>query len=324
MTRIIPGTLFCLAVASACYGVQHFVPAASSLLLAIIVGIVIAHTVRMPKSAQPGIAFSAKVLLRLGIVLLGFQLVLSDIIALGWGVLAVVVAIVAGGLVGTVLMGKWLGMSRSESILIGSGFSICGAAAVAGVESSIRRKDEEVATAIALVVIFGTAMIGIMPLVLGATSLTEAQRGYIAGGSIHEVAQVVAVGGILGGSVLTSAVLVKLARVLMLAPVVTVLGMIERRTGSPVPFGKVPPIVPPFIIGFLAAALARTFIDIPDPLVGGIKVVQTILLAAAMFALGLGVHISMLKKAGAKPFLLGALSTCLVTAIAATGMLLVS
>lgn len=324
MRKILPGTAACLAVATVCYGVQHLVPAASSLLIAIIVGIALAHTVRMPEALRPGIAFSAKILLRLGIVLLGFQLVLSDIIALGWGVLAVVVVIVAGGLIGTVAIGRWIGMTRSESILIGSGFSICGAAAVAGVESSIHRKDEDVATAIALVVIFGTAMIGIMPLALGAAALTPQQQGYIAGGSIHEVAQVVAVGGILGGPVLTSAVLVKLARVLMLAPVVTVLGMIERRTGTPVPYGKTPPIVPPFIIGFLAAALIRTFVPIPEALVGDIKIVQTILLAAAMFALGLGVHVSMLKKAGAKPFVLGALSTCLVAAIATGGMLAVS
>ncbi|MDO5724233.1 MAG: putative sulfate exporter family transporter [Flaviflexus sp.] len=323
MTRI-PGTLLCLAVGAACYGISHFVPALSALLIAIIAGIIVAHAVTMPETARPGIAFSAKILLRLGIILLGFQLVLGDIIALGWGVLAVVILIVAGGLAGTVVIGRRLGMSRSESILIGSGFSICGAAAVAGVESTIRRKDEEVATAIALVVIFGTAMIGIMPLILGAVPITDAQRGYIAGGSIHEVAQVVAVGGILGGSVLTSAVLVKLARVLMLAPVVTVLGALERRGGAPVPSGKVPPLVPPFIIGFLAAALARTFLDIPDPVLGAIKIIQTILLAAAMFALGLGVHVSMLKKAGAKPFVLGALSTCLVSAIAAAGMLLVS
>ncbi len=321
-----PGVLVCLAAALVALGVQQVVPGLSALLVAILLGVAASHLVRLPETVRPGVAVSAKRLLRLGIVLLGLQLALDDIVALGWGTIAVVVAVVSLGLGGTVLMGRRLGLSRGQSVLIASGFSICGAAAVAGVEGTVEREDEDVATAIALVVIFGTAMIGVAPALLALTGLPADVRGMIAGGSIHEVAQVVAAGGIIGGGALATAVVVKLARVLMLAPVVTVLGVLERRrVGAAGREGASrPPLVPLFVVGFLAAALLRTFVPLPEPVLDGAHHLQVLLLAAAMFALGLGVHVSMLRKAGPRPFVLGALATVLVSAVATTGFLLVA
>ncbi|WP_162802838.1 YeiH family protein [Ornithinimicrobium avium] len=321
-----PGLLACLAAALVALGIQQLVPGLSALLVAILLGVAVAHAVALPRSLQPGIAVSGKRLLRLGIVLLGFQLALDDILALGWGTIAVVVAVVSAGLVGTVLVGRRLGLTHGQSVLIAAGFSICGAAAVAAVEGSVEREDEDVATAIALVVVFGTLMIGVVPAVLALTGLPLEVKGMIAGGSIHEVAQVVAAGGIIGGGALATAVLVKLARVLMLAPVVTVLGLLERRhAGEAVPAGaKRPPLVPLFVVGFLAAALLRTVVPLPDLVLDAAHLLQVLLLSAAMFALGLGVHVSMLKAAGARPFVLGAFATVLVSAVATTGFLLVA
>ena len=321
-----PGVLACLAAALVALGVQRLVPGLSALLVAVLLGVATSHLVRLPRTLQPGVAVSAKRLLRLGILLLGLQLALDDIVALGWGTIAVVVAIVALGLTGTVLMGRRLGLSRGQSVLIASGFSICGAAAVAAVEGSVEREDEDVATAIALVVIFGTVMIGAAPALLAMTGLPVEVQGMIAGGSIHEVAQVVAAGGIIGGGALATAVLVKLARVLMLAPVVTVLGVLERRRVDVA--GREgaarPPLVPLFVVGFLAAAVLRTVVPLPGLVLDGAHQLQVLLLSAAMFALGLGVHVSMLRKAGPRPFVLGALATVLVSAVATGGVLLVA
>lgn len=327
-----PGVLACLAAALIALGMQTLVPGLSALLVAILLGVATSHVVRLPAALGPGVAVAARRLLRLGIVLLGLQLALDDILALGWGTIAVVVAVVAAGLVGTMLLGRWLGLSRGQSVLIASGFSICGAAAVAAVEGTVQREDEDVATAIALVVVFGTVMIGVVPVVLGLTGLPADLQGRIAGGSIHEVAQVVAAGGIIGGGALATAVLVKLARVLMLAPVVTLLGVLERRRqggaghegGTGREGGARPPLVPLFVVGFLGAALVRTFVPLPHAVLEGTHQLQVVLLSAAMFALGLGVHVSMLRRAGARPFALGALSTLLVSTVATTGFLLVA
>lgn len=326
-TPIWPGLALCLAAAALAYGIQKMIPGLSALLVAILLGVMVSHAVRLPHVLQPGVKVAAKRVLRIGIVLLGLQLALDDILDLGWAMLGVVVVIVAGGLVGTVLIGRLLHLPAPQALLIACGFSICGAAAVAGVEGAIEREDEDVATAIALVVVFGTLMIGIVPLALSLTGLSTHDQGLIAGGSIHEVAQVVAAGGLIGGGALSAAVVVKLARVLMLAPVVTVLGLLERRRSAGVEHvsGTAhPPLVPFFVAGFLAAALLRTFAPVPDLALATGQQLQVLLLSAAMFALGLGVHVSMLRKAGFRSFVLGGLSTLLVASIATGGVLLVS
>lgn len=327
-TSVWPGLLLCLAAAAVAYGVQQMIPGLSALLVAILLGVLVSHAVRLPQVLKPGIKVAAKRVLRIGIVLLGLQLALNDILDLGWAMLGVVVVIVAGGLVGTVWLGRLLRLPTAQALLIGCGFSICGAAAVAGVEGIIEREDEDVATAIALVVVFGTLMIGIAPLALALFGdLSTYDQGLIAGGSIHEVAQVVAAGGLIGGGALSAAVVVKLARVLMLAPVVTVLGLLERRrTAGAAPGSDAarPPLVPLFVAGFLAAALLRTFVPMPGLALATGEQLQVLLLSAAMFALGLGVHVSMLRKAGIRSFALGGLSTILVASIATGGVLLVT
>ena len=209
-----------------------------------------------------------------------------------------------------------------QRLLIACGFSICGAAAVAGVEGTIDAEEEDVATAIGLVVLFGTLMIGIAPLLLGALPLTTRQVGMTVGGGIHEVAQVVAAAGIIGGGALGVAVIVKLTRVLMLAPVVLGINLAMRRSGANTS-GKRPPIIPLFIIGFLGAALLRTSGSLPAAVLDAGQILETLFLAAAMFALGTGVKYSLLTKVGLKPVVLGAVSTVLVTSIALTGAVLV-
>lgn len=173
-------------------------------------------------------------------------------------------------------------------------------------------------------------MIPLVPLLAHVLGLGAATAGMWAGGAVHEIAQVVAVGGALGGAGLTTAVLVKLARVLMLAPVMAALSVRERRRhwAAAVPAGSVvrrrqPPVVPLFIVGFLGMVLVRSFVAVPAPLLEAGGVLQTLLLAAAMFALGCGVHVRGLLRVGVRPFALAAFSTALVASLALGGVLLV-
>ena len=317
-----PGLGLALAAAGVALLVQQLLPTVSPLLVAILLGMVVTNLWTIPESFQPGMKVAAKRLLRLGIVVIGLQLALGDILALGRGMIVVVLLIVGLGIGGTLLIGKALGVPPMQRLLIACGFSICGAAAVAAVDGAVEAEEEDVATAIGLVVIFGTAMIGLAPAVLGLLDLTPRQEGLIAGGSIHEVAQVVAAGGIIGGGALTVAVVVKLARVLMLAPVIMMIGLALRR-GASSGEGTHPPLLPLFVAGFVAAALARTFLPLGPLVLNGGKLLQTVLLSAAMFALGCGVRIRMLKKVGGRPVILGALATLWVFTIAVTGVLLI-
>jgi uncharacterized integral membrane protein (TIGR00698 family) len=321
---VIPGLLLAGAAALLAYGVQRLVPAASPLLVAILLGVAVAHSKSLPDQMRPGLKVASKRVLRLGIVVLGLQLSLRDIAGLGWGTIGVVVAVVALGIVLTLAIGKRLGVPAQLRLLIACGFSICGAAAVAAVAGATDSDEEDVAASIGLVVLFGTAMIGICPFLLPALGLTERQQGLVAGGSIHEVAQVVAVGGILGGTALTVAIVVKLARVLMLAPVILTISAQRRRSGQVAEGEKLPPLMPLFVAGFLAMVLIRSFLPVPDVALHIGSITQTVLLSAAMFALGTGLHIGMLKKVGGRPVLLAAVSTIGVFAIAYGGVLVTS
>lgn len=322
-TELLPGLALALLAAGVALVASRVLPGMSALLVAILLGTVLANTVGVPRSAEAGTLVAGKRLLRLGIVLLGLQLSASDILGLGAGVIAVVVGVVTLGILGTLWIGKLLGIPFLRRLLIACGFSICGAAAVAAVDGVVEADEEDAAAAIALVVVFGTLMIPLAPLLGALVGFDTHQRGLLAGGSIHEVAQVVAAGGIIGGSALSVAVLVKLARVLMLAPVIAVIGWRQRAVGSSVG-GKRPPLVPLFVTGFLAAVAVRSTGVLPAGVLGVAATTQTVLLAAAMFALGCGVRVAVLRRLGGRPVVLAALSTVLVAAVATAGVWLVT
>lgn len=319
-----PGTALTLAGTAVAMGVGHLVPTLNPMLVAIVLGAALGNTVRLPARATAGLAFSSRTLLRVGIALLGLQLLLGDITALGWQVVALVVVIVVLGIAGTMALGGALGLGWTQRLLIACGFSICGAAAVAAVDSVSDTDEEEVLTAITLVVIFGTLMIVAVPVLSGALGLSDTAAGMWAGGSIHEVAQVIAAGGAIGGGALAVATVVKLARVLLLAPVVTVISLHRRRTTGTDARGTRPPLVPGFVVAFLALVLLRSSGLVPDPVVDAASLAQTVLLTCAMFALGIGVRVAAMRRVGARPVILAAASTVWVAGLALAGVLLIT
>lgn len=314
--RLMPGVVLCLLVAGLTVVVNQSVPTLSPLLLAIIVGAVVSNTVRLPERFAAGVTFSSKHLLRAGIVLLGLQLVLGDIVALGWPTVIGVIGVVTASILITLAAAKALGVPPRLGALIACGFSICGAAAVAGVKDTIDADEDEAATAIALVVVFGTVMILIAPLAAHAMGLGVTSGGKWVGSSVHEVAQVVAAGSALGPGALKVAVIVKLARVALLAPVAVAFSLAARRSGTAKPDAKRPPIIPLFVVAFLVMVVVASLHLVPAPIAADVKVVQTTLLAAAMFGLGLGVNIKTLRAVGGRPVILGLVSTVSISALA--------
>lgn len=322
VTALLPGLVLCLVGTAVAMGINYALPAVSPLLIAILLGAILANIVVLPQRVRPGLTFSSKKVLRVGIALLGLQLLLSDIAGLGWKIIVLVVVLVFLGIAGTMYAGRLLGIGWTQRILIACGFSICGAAAVAAVEGVTEAEEEEVLTAVALVVVFGTVMIPAVPLSAQLLGLSPTDAGLWAGASIHEVAQVVAAGGAIGGAALSVAVVVKLARVLMLAPVVAALGVRQRRIAGRNRDTNRPPLVPLFVLGFLACAALRSTDLIPAGLLDYAKHFQTAALTTAMFALGAGIRIATIKKVGVRPFALAAVSTLWVAGIAITGVLL--
>jgi uncharacterized integral membrane protein (TIGR00698 family) len=257
---------------------------------------------RVREVVQPGLAVAARRLLRIGIVLLGFRLSLLDIAGLGWLVLGLIVAIVLITFFLTLGLGRALRLPGDQPLLIAAGFSICGASAIGAMAGVTKSKDSETATPVALVTLCGTLAIALLPALQPVLGLDAEQFGMWTGASVHDVGQVVATAQVAGASALAIAVVVKLTRVALLAPIIAVTGAVLRREG------KRPAIVPLFLAGFVAAVLANSFLAVPAEWTGAFEDVQFLLLGLALFGLGAAIRIGTLVRTGARPLAVAGLS----------------
>ncbi|MGB0099282.1 MAG: putative sulfate exporter family transporter, partial [Nocardioides sp.] len=307
-----PGLGLAVVGGAAALGVHALVPVLSPTLVAIVLGIAVA-AVGLPATTRPGLRIASRRVLRVGVALLGLQLLLPEILELGWPMLVVIAGVVLLGIAGTLVLGRLLGVPAERALLVACGFSICGAAAVAAVEGVRRSKDEDVATAVSLVVVFGSVAMLLLPLGAIALGFDPVAVGAWSGASIHEVGQVVVAGGLVGGAALQVAVAVKLGRVLMLAPVLAVISLRSRATEhSDGDDGVRPPLVPGFVVAFVACAALRTFVALPPTMLDLAALVQSAALAMAMFALGSSLEVGVLRRTGAPLLGLAAAATGLV------------
>ncbi len=263
-----------------------------------------------------GLTFSAKRLMRVGIVLLGLKLSLVDIVHLGWVAIVLTVLIVLLTFAITWGLGKLFRLPGDEPVLLATGFSICGASAIGAMSAVTRTKHEDQATPVALVTLFGTLAIGVLPLLQGPLGLNAHEFGQWVGASVHDVGQVVATAQTAGAAALAIAVVVKLTRVLMLAPMVATASVVVRRTRGAVEGEKLPPIVPLFVAGFIAMVLLRTFVPVPLPVLDGADLVQTILLGMALFGLGSAIRLEKLLGSGLRAMAVGLLSWAAIAGMA--------
>ncbi len=260
-------------------------------------------------------------MLRLGIVVLGLRVSLSAFVDIGFAGLAVVAATVTATFLGTRRLGRLLRVDADLVDLVAAGFAICGAAAVAAMAESTRPRDRSVAVAVALVTVFGSIAMLIVPWAAGALDLSARQSGIWAGASIHEIAQVVVAAAIIGPTALATATTVKLARVVLLAPVIA---LHATRVTTDTRNGLSSLRVPWFVAGFLLAALGRSTGLVPGLMVTLASTLATTLLAAGMFGLGLDLQGRDLRSLSPRVLLLGAGSTGIVILVPLVSLLVVS
>lgn len=324
-----PGIALTMAGTAAAMVAHHVVPQVGVLTWAVALGAFVANLNLLPDAASEGLRFATRKLLRVGVVLLGFSLSLGAIASLGVPVVALVVVTLFSTLLLTTWLGLKMGLGRPRSLLIATGFSICGASAIAGMERTAEAEEEDVAVAIAMVTVCGSVAMVLLPLLQGPFGLTDVQLGAWAGASVHEVGQVVAAASPAGAAAVAVAMVVKLTRVLLLAPVVAGVSLLRRRELAGKSGGTVdtaarplPPLVPLFIVGFLLCSLARTTGLLPDALLGSIAHVQTFALGAALFGLGTGVKVSCLFRNSGPALLLSTISTLMVAGVSLVGVLI--
>jgi uncharacterized integral membrane protein (TIGR00698 family) len=315
----LPGLALCAAIALAAYALSRPQGAfpISPMMVAILIALGIGATFGAPDWAKAGQGFTLRRLLRLAIVLLGFQLTVADVGVLG--VKAVVVLL--GALALTFFFTRWfgalIGVDRGLSELIASGTAICGASAIVAANSVTRAPQEDVVYSLACITFFGTLAMFILPALYAPLGFSPVEYGLWAGGSIHEVAQVVAAGFQPGQNEGETAMIAKLVRVAAMAPMILWLGA-TRPKGD----GPAPPI-PWFVVGFAAVILLNSAIDPPVWFRQWAQLVTIFLLTMALAALGLGADVRKLRLKGPRPLALGAASTIFITLTMFVGIWLI-
>ena len=322
--RYAPGLIFAFIVTYVGFIIHWRYDTVSPLVASLIIGVLIGNVGVIPKSFAPGQKFASKKVLRFGIVLLGTQLAASQVIDLGGRELIVVLGVVAFTFLGTIWLGPKLGVSKTLALLIATGFSICGASAVAAMEGVVEADEEEVTYAIALVTLCGSLAIVLLPLLRNLVGLQDAHMfGAWVGASVHDVAQVVATASTGGKDAAEAAIVVKLSRVVLLAPLVTIMALWVKRGKSgftaKASQSKVN-IMPLFVFGFLVMIAIRTSGVIPTDWLSPLKKIEQWCLAVALVGLGSDVKIAKLFKVGGKPLLLAAISWGSIAVVSLIGV----
>lgn len=283
----------------------------SPLIVGIVLGILYANSLRnhLPQTWVPGITFCTKFVLRAGIILYGFRLTYQQVMQIGLPAIVIDTIIVLFTIIIGVTFGRMLKMDRDISLLTSTGSAICGAAAVLGAEPIVRSEPHKTAVAVSTVVIFGTLSMFLYPVLYrsGVFDLTPEQMGLYTGATLHEVAHVAGAGNAMGEAISDPAVIVKMIRVLLLAPALLVMSIVLARipaksAGTTECRRRV--TIPWFAVGFVIVIAFNSLNLLPRETVDTINTFDTFLLTMAMTALGAETSIDKFKKAGSRPFVL--------------------
>lgn len=283
----------------------------SPLIVGIVLGILYANSLRnhLPQTWVPGITFCTKFVLRAGIILYGFRLTYQQVMQIGLPAIVLDTIIVLFTIIIGVIFGRLLKMDRDISLLTSTGSAICGAAAVLGAEPIVRSEPHKTAVAVSTVVIFGTLSMFLYPVLYrsGVFDLTPEQMGLYTGATLHEVAHVAGAGNAMGEAISDPAVIVKMIRVLLLAPALLVMSIVLARipaksAGTTECRRRV--TIPWFAVGFVIVIAFNSLNLLPRETVDAINTFDTFLLTMAMTALGAETSIDKFKKAGSRPFVL--------------------
>jgi uncharacterized integral membrane protein (TIGR00698 family) len=311
----ISGIIFVAIFAAAATMVSN-IPAVQSLgisplVVGIVMGIFYANTLhnKLPNEWEGGITFSAKKILRFAIVFYGFRITFHQIAEVGMdGFMVSLIMLSTTFILGTYLGYKVFKMDKDTSMLTASGASVCGAAAVLATEPVVRAQEHKTAIAVSMVVLFGTIAMFLYPVLYtsGILDMSAREFGIYVGGTIHEVAQVVAVPASVPGlssEAADAAVIVKMTRVIMIAPMLILLGIYlsysAKKTGTEA--GKVGLVIPWFAVYFIGVAGFNSLGLVPLNVVEIINEIDTFLLTMAMTALGMGTRFAKFKGLGLAP-----------------------
>lgn len=323
ISRVLPGLMLAVAVTLAANLLQsveaHLLGRAwiEALVLAILLGTLVRTAWTPSQRWAPGIQFAAKPVLEIAVVLLGASVSAQTVAAIGPGLLIGIPAVVALALSAGYLIGRALRLPHRMAVLVACGNAICGNSAIAAVAPVIGAEGHDIASSIAFTAVLGVVVVLILPLLAPLMHLSTAQFGVLAGLTVYAVPQVLAATAAAGNAVQIGT-LVKLMRVLMLGPVVLALSLAagsEARSSGVAVRRRLHRLVPWFIIGFLVMAALRSLGLLPVAVLGPISAAAGLLTVVSMAALGLGVDVRTVARAGARVATAVTLSLLLIGSI---------
>lgn len=295
-------------------GLDHI----GQLACAIIIAVIYRQIWGYPEKLRTGIQFSAKRLLRLAIILFGFNLNINIILHEGLGLLVRDIGTIVFSILLTVLLAKLFKADASLSLLLGIGTGVCGAAAIAAVSPILKAKDENTAIGAGIIALVGTIFAIIYTIIIPFIPLTALQYGIWSGVSLHEIAHVALAGAPAGPHALAVALLAKLGRIFLLVPLSFILMYWMKRkekveSGAKIEF-------PWFLIGFIMMSLLGSYvfghaIFLPASVMKGVSFFTSFILTMAMIGLGLNVSLKDLRTKALRPLVAMTITSVLLSII---------
>lgn len=305
----IPGILFTLIIALLGFSLaklpifEFIGPLATAIILAFVYRQIFGY----PYKISSGIQFSSKILLRAAIILYGLKLNIDVVFAEGLTLLTQSVIVIVFSIGGAYIFAKIVNADMKISMLVGVGTGVCGAAAIAAVAPILKSKDEDTAISIGIIALLGTVF-SIGYIIIGPyLPLSTLEYGAWAGLSLHELAHVALAAEPAGTDALAIALLAKLSRVFLLAPLCFVLIFFLRRRERGEGINKIP--FPYFLIGFVFMSVLNSYvlgkhIFVAPEVMEGISILTSILLTMAMTALGLNINLKDTIRRASRPFMI--------------------
>lgn len=318
INEIAPGVAITIAIAIPAWFLGSMIPLVGGPVFGILLGMIIAFWQR-PTYLNPGITFTAKKILQYAIILLGFEMNLFHVFAVGSQSLLIMIATIGAAFITAWLVGRYLRLEGNTSILIGVGTAICGGSAIAATAPVISATDKEVAYSISTIFLFNIAAVFIFPFMGHVLGMNDIGFGMWAGTAINDTSSVVAAGYSYSQTAGNFATIVKLTRTLMIIPITLALAIYTSRKNASNSTFSLAKIFPWFILGFLFASIISTTGFLSSSLCQTLTQIGKFFIVMAMAAIGLNTHLKQLINNGIKPIILG-LSCWIVVALASLAM----
>ena len=298
------GVLLATTIGLIAYFSSSFLPASlNSILLALIIGMVVGNFMKIPDNYQSGIGFTSSKLLEFSILFLAFSINYTHIANLGAKSFSVIAIMVVVMLLITYYLAIKVKCPGSTGWLVGFGTTICGSSAIAALSPSITKNKDDIAISMAVVNLFGSIGMIILPIILQNFNLNTTQIGLMIGGTLHSVGNVAGSGYSISNEVGEAAITFKLARVALLSPALIFFNYLVNKNN--VKNIKDFFNLPWYLWSFIGITILSSLIDFPSSFLEIMETLGKVILTIAMAAIGLKVSFKKLYVSGKSGIVFG-------------------